>query len=70
MTEVNPLALNLVGIFALTGALIDNFSWGVLFALVASVLLLALSIAAGLKYRAALAAAEKQVPADAKVYGS
>lgn len=69
MNQVNPLALNLVAIFALTGALIDNFSWGVCLALVASVLLLALSVAAGLKYRAALAQAEKLTD-DARDYGS
>lgn len=69
MSQVNPLALNLVAIFALTGALIDNFSWGVCLALVASWLLIAMSVAAAVRYRKAVAAAESQVPADADDYG-
>lgn len=54
---MNPLAINLVAVLALTGALIDNFSWGVALPLVGCVLLFAAAIVSAKRQQAALAAA-------------
>ncbi len=72
---MNPIVLNFVALAALTGALLDNFSWGVSFALAACTLTFVVQIAAALKYRRALAAAEAELaaaptePSDAETYG-
>jgi hypothetical protein len=48
---MNPIAVNLVAVCALTGALIDNFSWGVLFSLVACVFLFVVTVTVAQRQR-------------------
>lgn len=72
---MNPIVLNFIAICTLVGVELDNFSWGVTYALVACILTGIVQVAAAAKYRAALAAAEAELaaaptePSDAETYG-